>query len=79
MNLLNDIEDIKKKLNEAGYDNLSNDILNAQISGGTPGEVLILVCSEILEIKKKNYKAYLTAQIEMDKLVDYAKSLNYFQ
>lgn len=68
MDFFNKTELIKKTLNQNNYKNISESILDAQLSGGTRGEVLLIVCSKLLDIKKANSKAYLLIKENAEEL-----------
>lgn len=74
MEFFEEIESIKKLLRQDGYGYLADDILDRQLSGGTGGEVLILVCSRLLGIKEIYPKAYKTIALKADGLIDYCRS-----
>jgi hypothetical protein len=78
MSFLRKIEGIKDKLSLAGYPNFVTEILDLQLSGGTGGEVLISVCSKLIEIKHTNRDAYLIIEDESDDLINYCKSLGMY-
>lgn len=78
MNFFEAIEEIKKKLIGNNYPGLADEILELQISGGTGGEVLISVCSKLLEIKRRNKAAFKEIEDDTKALIEYAHSLNLF-
>jgi hypothetical protein len=78
MNFLENIQKIKDTLTHANYMVLTNEILELQLSGGTGGEVLISVCSKLIEIKYTNSKAYCLIEIESSELINYAQSLRLY-
>ena len=75
MNFLEKISEIKGKLTSAEYPNLVHEIPELQISGGTGGEVLISVCSKLIEIKYTTPAAFMIIEYESNNLIDYCKSL----
>jgi hypothetical protein len=78
MNFLEKIEEIKKVFINNGFIDLSNDILGRQISGGTGGEVLIGVCSKLLEIKRVNLPAFKLIEPIAKQLISYCHSLGIY-
>lgn len=60
------------KLNEKG---LADEIIEAQLVLGTPGEMLITVCSKLLEIKRRNLDIYKKIEIEAEELIEYSRSV----
>ncbi|MCW3104298.1 MAG: hypothetical protein JWO09_2738 [Bacteroidetes bacterium] len=79
MNLLNQIKAIKEKLINSGYSTVADNILDYQLSGGTPGEVFAGVSFYLNELKNKNKDVYSVISKEADEIISYAKSLNYIQ
>jgi hypothetical protein len=73
------IENIKSQWNSTGHSTLSETITAKQLEGGTPGEILALVCGQLIKIKKTDTEGYKAAAKEIDALIDYAVSLNYFK
>ncbi|MEM8939929.1 MAG: hypothetical protein AAGC64_11330 [Bacteroidota bacterium] len=51
MDFLEKIEAIKKKFREIGREDLADQLLDRQLSGGTGGEVLALVCARLLKFE----------------------------
>jgi hypothetical protein len=78
MNYLEKIEAVKLKFINLGYPELADKILELQLSGGTGGEVLISVCSELLKIKREHYKVYSYIEDEATALIKYANSIGLF-
>ena len=77
MNFLEKTETIKVKLKEIGRSDLATKILELQLSGGTPGEVFISVCSELLKIKRDQKEVFGQIEIEAYEILTYAKSIGY--
>lgn len=75
MDFFNKIELIKDILNRNGYKDVAAIILDAQLSGGTGGEVLIMVCSKLLTIKQRNKEIYSLIKSDAEELIAYAKSI----
>lgn len=69
---------IKEKLLLHGYKQTADRITYAQMSLGTPGEMYLEVMNELLVIKKQSAKEYELIRSEMDQLLDYGKSIEYF-
>jgi len=78
MNFLEKISLIKAKLSNAGFQYLANEITELQLSGGTGGEVLYMVCGKLMEIKKSTEEAFDFIESESIELIDYANSLGLF-
>jgi hypothetical protein len=69
---------IKEKLQMTGYDQTGNRIIEAQMILGTPGEMYIEVMNELLDLKRRSPREYEIVEIEVEQLLDYGKSLKYF-
>lgn len=78
MNYLETIQQIRTTLSVNGYENISNDVLEQQLSGGTGGEVLIMVCSFLLGLKERNSNAYEKIEGLVLPLIRYANSLGLY-
>lgn len=76
MEFVERIVSIRKTLEGNGYLDISNDILNAQIELGTPGEIFTKVCS-ILLTAKRNKNAYNLIHADAEWLLNLAKELGY--
>ncbi|MEX2232450.1 MAG: hypothetical protein WD824_09835 [Cyclobacteriaceae bacterium] len=69
---------IKTKLSQHGYNDSVSRITEAQMVLGTPGEMYLEVMNELLSIKKQSAKEYKLIEKEIHDLLDYGKSINYF-
>jgi hypothetical protein len=78
MNFFETIESIKHKLKENNDESLAEEILYSQLEGGTGGEVLISVCSKLLEIKRKHRKSFSIVEEEARSLILYANSIGLY-
>lgn len=78
MNYIQKIEEIKTNLRDANYNLLADDILEQQLSAGTGGEVLMMVCSKLLGLKEKDSVAYSKVKIQTEELLNYANSLGMY-
>jgi hypothetical protein len=72
-NYLDTIEKVKNLFRESGNSEFEEMILNAQLEGGTAGERLMIVCSRLMWIKQHHPKIYLTAKLEADQLIKFAR------
>lgn len=72
------IEEIKVVLFNHGYENISAEILDAQLVGGTGGEVLISVCSKLIQIKKNEPEIFKIIEFPANGLIEYAHSLGLY-
>lgn len=74
---LKKVENIKEKLTEGHYKELSDILLEVQLSSGTIGEVFAGVAFNLKKIKEENNNAYNLAKDDIDNIISYAKSINY--
>jgi len=78
MDYLGKIKAIRLKLIEIQYQDLSDEILKLQLSGGTGGEVLISVCSRLLKIQKEHIDVFRQVENEARELIKYANSIGLY-
>lgn len=69
---------VKEKLQMNGYDQTVNRIIDAQMVLGTPGEMYIEVMNELMDVRKRLPQEYKIIEQEVEQLLDYGKSLNYY-
>jgi cation transport regulator ChaC len=74
---LNKVEYVRDALNEGGYPELAKQILDVQLSGGTPGEVFAGIAYYLNKMKDEHSQAYLLAREQIDEIIQYARSINY--
>jgi hypothetical protein len=72
------MELIKSLLRQGGYGYVADDLLEQQLSGGTGGEVLMLVCARLLGIKQTDPEAYAVVAYEADELIAYCRQTGMF-
>lgn len=77
MNYIERIVSIRTTLENNGYSEEANDILNAQMVLGTPGEMFDSVCSKVLGMKKNNKEVYKLIYKDADCLLSYAKEIGH--
>lgn len=70
---------IKKKLSKHGFNDVVARITAAQMVLGTPGEMFREVINELLNLKKDSPDTYRTIEKEVQELIEYGKSINYFR
>lgn len=69
---------IRNKLTEHGFSDTASRITEAQMVLGTPGEMYLAVMNELLHIRKNHTTEYQLIEREVNELLDYGKSINYF-
>ena len=77
MDFIEKVELIKTILKNNGYQDIANDIAEGQMSGGTLGEIFMIVCSKLLWIKQKNKVVYKVIELDAEMLLDYAAGIGY--
>jgi len=78
MNWIELVNQIKDKLSQFGYKDTAIRITAAQMVLGTPGEMYLEVMNELLNIKKHSPNEYELIEKEVDQLLEYGRSINYF-
>ena len=78
MDWINTLSTIKKKLGERGYQKSVDKIIEAQMCLGTPGEMYLEVMNVLLAMRNSGSDDYLVIKDEVNALLDYGKSIRYF-
>jgi hypothetical protein len=65
------------KLERAGFPQIAGEIHDAQLSGGTAGEIFDIVLTTLRQLKSENPKAYQVIEGEADELFAFARSIGY--
>jgi len=79
MNWHNTLNIIYSKLEAHGYPAISKEIHEAQLSGGTGGEIFDLVISRLVSIKKNKPDVYAIIKSEIDSLIEYGINIGYLK
>ncbi len=66
------IEKIKNDLENIGYTEYRKQINERQLSGSMFGEIILGVCSKLLEIKISDPVAYNHIRMDAEKLIEYS-------
>ncbi|MEO5600199.1 MAG: hypothetical protein ABIR06_04655 [Cyclobacteriaceae bacterium] len=77
MNWHNTLNEIYSKLNACGYSEISTDIHEGQLSGGTGGEIFDIIISKLIAIKTNKPHVYIIIKVEIDSIIEYGKSIGY--
>ena len=77
MNFLENVEIIKTRFEIEGFKEISKEIEDLQIAGGTPGEVFVSIAYYLSNVKNNKTILYSIAKSEIDEIIEYAKSINY--
>jgi len=72
------IKNIRVKLENSGYKFYSEEILNRELGGAMASEILLAVCSKLLEIKKSDKNAFKIIQKETTSLIEYCNSIGLY-
>ena len=68
---------IYQNLDANGFNHLSKEILEEQLTGGTGGEIFTLVMSKLISIKDHQPEVYALIKDETDWMIAYAKTIGY--
>jgi hypothetical protein len=74
-----ELEKIYDILDENNYKNLHQELLEAQLIGGTGGEVFMIMSTKLFEIKKSKPKIYELIKNEVDKIINYGIEIKYIK
>jgi hypothetical protein len=77
MNWIEILNKIYKKLEEKELTDIKSEIFEAQLSGGTGGEIFLLVTSTLIKIKNEKPHVYSLIKDEADSIINYGKEIGY--
>ncbi len=77
MNWIDELNKIYWILEEKNLLKIKENIQDAQLSGGTGGEILMLVCDALIKIRREQPDIYVYIEKEADKLIVYEKEIGY--
>jgi hypothetical protein len=77
MNWIEQLDVIYRKLEKAGFNEIKQELFEAQLSGGTGGEIFLLVASSLIKIKKEKILVYLIIKDEVDSILEYGMEIGY--
>jgi len=66
-------------LEENNLKQLLQELQEAQLIGGTGGEIFMIMSSKLIEIKKTNPTTYSLIKTEADKIINYGIEIKYLQ
>lgn len=69
MNWMNDLYHVYQKLDVTGYQQVKQDILTAQITGCSSGEIYYLVLQQLVLIKKEQPAIYELIKNEVESII----------
>jgi hypothetical protein len=72
------IKKIKQRLADCGYSTYYQEVNEAQLGGSTSSEILLRVCSKLLDIKIKDQEVYDQIRSDSEKLIRYCNSIGLF-
>ena len=79
MNWHNTLRSIYSKLDANGLSDISRNIYEGQLSGGTAGEIFDIVLTKLISIKNNEPNVYKVIKPEIDSLINYGKSIGYLK
>jgi len=71
------LQEIYSILESNGHDSIAKQIRQKQREGATGGEILDIVLTELLHLKKDRVDVYLRIKTQVDSMIEYAKSIGY--
>jgi hypothetical protein len=77
MNWIKELDIIYKKLEMNGFDKEMNELADSQLSGGTGGEIFLLVTKRLIGIKKETPEVYSVIKNEVDNILEYGVEIGY--
>lgn len=77
MNWIDITQSIYERLDATGFHDVSKEILDEQLHGGTGGEAFTYVVYKLIEIKEQKPEAYAVIKEETEWMIAYAKKINY--
>ena len=78
MNWIEKVVTIKQTLSQHGHAATAARITAAQMVLGTPGEMYLEVMNELLRIRRASPDEYQLIEPEVNELIQYGRSINYF-
>ena len=66
-------------LEENNLKQLLQELQEAQLIGGTGGEIFMIMSNKLIEIKKTNPKTYSLIKTETDKIINYGIEIKYLK
>ena len=77
MNWTEQLNVIYEKLEENGFDEIKQELFDTQLSGGTGGEIFLLITNYLIKIKKERLHVYLVIREEVDSILEYGVKIGY--
>ncbi|MEO9218964.1 MAG: hypothetical protein ABI315_10350 [Bacteroidia bacterium] len=77
MNWIEEVNVIKNRLLKSELTSSYQEILNAQLVLGTPGEMYSEIMNILLKWKKQNNEEYISNRNEIEQLINYGYSIGY--
>jgi hypothetical protein len=71
------IKDIYRTLDAHGLHDMSYEIGEEHVKGGTPGEMFTLVVAKLISIKENQPEVYALIKEETEWMIAYAKKIHY--
>lgn len=71
------LNDIHSNLEANGFRELSQEISEAQLEGGSGGEIFSIVLDRLIQIKEQHPDVYAVIREETDWMIAYARTINY--
>lgn len=75
MNWIENLNNIYNTLNKYDLTTFTNELKEAQYSGGTGGEIFLIIATKLKEWKTE--EVYPLIRSDADKIIEYGKSIGY--
>ena len=79
MDWVTNIKSIYHILDKNGLQHVSFEIGEDHVKGGTPGEMLILLVSKLMDIKENRPEVYALIKEETEWMIAYARKIDYIR
>lgn len=73
------LNSIYVKLKTYGFAETSDELFQAQLSGGTGGEIFSAVVDKLIHYKKNNPDVYAVIKDETEAMIAFGRSINYLK
>lgn len=77
MNWIQELNNMYKKLEINGHQETKEEIYDAQLSGGTGGEIFLLVTNKLKELRDSKPDIYRLIKEEADQILHYGVLIGY--
>ncbi|MEO6329761.1 MAG: hypothetical protein ABIO55_12550 [Ginsengibacter sp.] len=72
------VQNIYRLLNEAGFKDVVDQMIEDYAIGGTPGEMFSIVCVWLAKMRNRNREVYKLVKEDADKILEEGIQIKYF-